>query len=190
MQTWIGILVLGVAAPALAAGGDEASDSTFFFYLLNFVLLMAALVYFARKPAIDYFNQRRSDIRADLDQAAQLKAEAEERHSKWQRRLVDLEQELEGIRATSRERAESERDQILAEARTSAERIQRDASAAIEQETRRARERLHDEASTLAVELASGILKQQVGDTDRDRLLDEFIERIEQAPASGPGGGN
>ena len=179
------VLTLLLASPAAAAEGPSLLWTT-----VNFVILVVALIYFARKPVLEYFAARRETIRGDLDQAAALKKEAEERYAKWQRRLVDLEQELDGIRATARERAEAERDQILADARASAERIQRDAGAAIDQELRRARQSLRDEASDLAVELAGGILEEQVGDGDRDRLLDEFIERIERAPSAGNGGGS
>jgi F-type H+-transporting ATPase subunit b len=180
-------LVLVLAAPALAAGGEEAPS--LFWTTVNFVILVAALFYFVRKPALTFFAERRDGIRQDLAQAAELKKQAEERYAKWQRRLADLEQELDGIRDTARQRAEEERESILADARASAERIQRDATAAIEQETRRAQEQLRDDASNLSIELAAGILKQQVGDSDRDRLLDEFISRIEQAPRAN-GGGN
>ncbi len=180
------LFVIGLAAPASAAGGEGPS---LLWTTVNFLILVGALFYFARKPVLEFFAERRAGIRADLDQAATLKKDAEERYAKWQRKLADLEQELGEIRATSRQRAEEERDAILADARASAERIQRDATAAIEQETRRAQQELRDEASTLSIELASGILKQQVGDADRDRLMDEFIGRIEQAPRAN-GGGN
>jgi F-type H+-transporting ATPase subunit b len=173
-----------VAAPAAAAGGSEGGTGLLF-PALNFLLLIAVLVYFVRKPAQEYFAQRRSRIQADLREAAELKKQAEERHAKWQRRLADLERELEEIRATSRERAETEREHILADARKAAERIRREATSAIEQELRRARARLRDEASDLAVELAEGMLRQQVTDADRARLLDEFIARVEDRASAG-----
>jgi F-type H+-transporting ATPase subunit b len=179
---WLtGVLCLA-SAPALAAG-DSEGGSGLLFPMLNFALLIAALVYFARKPALAFFAERRSRIESDLREAAQLKKEAEERHAKWQRRLADLERELEGIRETSRERAETEREHILADARAAAERIRGEASTAIERELRRARERLRDEASELAVELAEGLLREQVTDDDRNRLLDEFIARVEDSGA-------
>jgi F-type H+-transporting ATPase subunit b len=109
-----------------------------------------------------------------------MRRRAEERYSKWQRRLVDLEAELESIRDTARERAEREREQIVGDARAAAERIKHDARSAVEQELRRAREQLRDEASQLAVELAAEVLRDQVTTQDRERLLDEFIQRIEQ----------
>ena len=178
-----------IAVPALATSGGSEDGSSLFYPVLNFVLLLAVLVYFLRKPAQAFFADRRSRIQAELLEAAQLKKDAEVRHARWQRRLADLERELEAIRDTSRERAETEREHILADARAAADRIRSDASTAIEQELRRARERLRDEASDLAVELAEGLLREQVTDADRDRLLDEFIARVEQ-PVTSSGAGS
>ncbi len=179
--------VVSLAAPALAAGGGGGEDagSEFFFGALNLLILLAVLVYFARTPIRGFFADRRIRIEQDLRSAADLHREAEERYAEWQRRLVDLDQELEGIRETARERAEAEREHILADARAAAERIRRDTAAAIDQEVRRSQALLRDEASDLATELAAGLLRGQVNEEDRSRLLDEFIARIEQPP-SGP----
>jgi F-type H+-transporting ATPase subunit b len=180
-----GLLCLA-AAPAAAAGDEGGSG--LFYPVLNFVLLIAVLLYFVRKPAQEFFSQRRSRIESDLREAAELKKQAEERHAKWQRRLADLERELDEIRATSRERAETEREHILADARKAAERIRRETTSAIDHELRRARARLRDEASDLAVELAEGLLREQVTDGDRARLLDEFIARVEDSATPGGAG--
>lgn len=185
----VGVLLL--AAPAIAAGGgEEGGGEGLLWPSVNLLILLGVLVYFARKPVQQYFSERRSGISGELDEVAQLKKDAEERFSRWQRRLADLESELDGIRTTARERAETEREHILADARASAERIRRDATAAIEQEVRRAHDRLRQEASDLAVELAAGMLKEQVGEADRERLLDEFITRIEARPERANGGGS
>jgi F-type H+-transporting ATPase subunit b len=181
-----GLAVLLLAAPALAAGGGEGEGGVGLLWpTVNFVMLLAVLVWLARKPAQAYFASRRDAIHTQLQTAAELKKDAEERYAKWQRRLVDLERELEGIRATARERAETEREHILADARASAERIKRDASTAIDQELRRAKDQLRQEASDLAVELAAGLLRENVNDSDRERLLDEFIARVEAVPDAG-----
>jgi F0F1-type ATP synthase membrane subunit b/b' len=42
---------------------------------------------------------------------------------------------------------------------------------------------LHEEAADLAVELAGSLLAEQVTDADRERLVTEFIERIERSDA-------
>ena len=55
---------------------------------------------------------------------------------------------------------------------------------------RRAHDRLREEASDLAVELAAGMLREQVGPADRERLLDEFITSVENATRRSNGQGS
>jgi F-type H+-transporting ATPase subunit b len=181
--------VVAAAGPALASGEGEGGVGDLFFPALNFAILIAVLVYFARKPIRAFFAERRAQIQDDLKRAAALQAEAEARYAKWQRRLADLDTELEGIRAAVRERAETEREHMLADATASAERIRNEARAAVEQELRHARAQLREEASELAIELAGERLKGQVTAADRDRLFDEFIERVEGTPAGDDGSG-
>ena len=168
------------ALPAQASEGSDGGLSDLLWPAVNLAILIAVLVHFARKPIGDYFADRRSGIQDELKGAAGELADAEATYAKWQRRLIDLEAELEEIRATSSQRAEAERDKILSNARASAERIRRDASVAVEMELRRARETLREEATQLALELATERLEREVTDADRDRLLDEFIDRIDE----------
>lgn len=145
---------------------------------VNLLILLAALIYFARRPIQAFFAGRRDGIQAELQGSADQLAEAEATYAKWQHRLIGLESELEGIRATSRQRAEDERNRIISDARASAERIRRDAASAVEQELRRARGALRAEASQLAMELAAERLEREITDEDRNRLVDEFIDRV------------
>jgi len=181
------ITVVGLlfATPAVASGGEDAG---LLYPIINFVLLIAALIYFARKPVLQFFNDRRGEIQNDLKKSSDLLGEAEAKFASWQRKLADLDQELETIRETSRQRAENERASIIADATASAERIRADATAAIEQELRRSRAVLREEAADLALELAENLLRDQVNDGDRVRLVGEFIERIEEPTAPNESG--
>ena len=182
---FITVFGLLLANPALAAGGEDAG---LLYPIINFVLLIAALVYFARKPVLQFFNDRRGEIQNDLKKSSDLLGEAEAKFASWQRKLADLDQELETIREASRQRAENERANIIADATASAERIRADATAAIEQELRRSRAVLREEAADLALELAANLLRSQVNDGDRERLVSEFIERIEDTSAQSGAG--
>jgi F-type H+-transporting ATPase subunit b len=177
---WVALMC---ALPAQASDEHGAGLSEHLWPAVNFAILVAVLVYFARKPIQVHFASRRSNIQSDLKGAAEQLSEAEATYAKWQRRLIELEFELDEIRSTSSQRAEAERDKILSDARATAERIRRDASVAVEMELRRAREELREEATQLAMELATKRLEREVTDADRDRLLDEFIDRIEVTPS-------
>ena len=173
-----------LAVPARASEESASGLEAFVWPAVNLVLLLSVLVYFARKPLRAYFDKRRSAIRSELQAAADQLATAETTYANWQRRMIDLDRELEGIRATSRQRAEAERERIINDARATAERIRSDATAAIELELRRAREVLREEAAQLAIELAGERLTREVTDADRDRLIDEFIDLIAATPGS------
>ncbi len=174
-----------LAVPAYASDQPAGGLQSFVWPAVNLVILLAVLVYFARKPLQAYFDKRRSDIAGELQSSADELATAESTYAKWQRRMIDLEGELDEIRATSRQRAEAERERIIEAARATAERVQRDATTAIELELRRAREILREEATQLAIELAGERLSREVTEADRDRLIDEFIGRIASTPGSG-----
>jgi F-type H+-transporting ATPase subunit b len=178
-----GAAVLLLPGQALAAG-DGGGLGALLYQALNLAIVLGILFYFGRKPVLEYFATRRSDIKRDLDTAAELLATAESRNSEIQRKLADLQGEIEESRETSRRRADEECERILAEARKAAERIRADAHAAAEQELTRAREALRAEAADLAIKLAAELLDQNVGEGDRERLLDEFITRIESGPGA------
>ena len=180
----ITLLLILLALPAHASDDSASGLQAFLWPAVNLIILIAVLVYFARKPLRAYFDKRRSDIQGELQTAADQLATAETTYANWQRRMIDLDGELEEIRATSRQRAEAERERIIEDARASAERIRRDATAAVDLELRRAREVLREEAAQLAIELAGERLAREVTDTDRDRLVDEFIDLIATTPGS------
>jgi F-type H+-transporting ATPase subunit b len=177
-------LLILLALPAHAADDSASGLQAFLWPAVNLIILIAVLVYFTRKPLRAYFDKRRSDIQRDLQTAADQLATAESTYADWQRRMIDLDGELEEIRTTARQRAEAERERIIEDARASAERIRRDATAAVDLELRRAREILREEAAQLAIELAGERLAREVTDVDRDRLVDEFIDLIGSTPDS------
>lgn len=172
-------LLLASAAPAFAAS-EEGHGGGLFWQTLNVLLLVAVLIYFARKPVLSYLAERRDTIAKNLESSAALLADAERRLAEWNEKAANLDREVASIRDATRRAAEAERDRILADARVTAERIRRSASAVVERELQQAREALRREAADLAVELAARTLREQVNDADRTRLVDEFIGHVER----------
>ena len=187
-----GLAFLAALAPAVAsaaAGGDEHGSglTTFVWHSVNLLLLIGVLVYFARGPIASFLNDRRAKIEDGIHSAGRELAEAERKLAVCEQRLASLDEEIAGIRSAVQRQAEGERDRLLAEAHGTAERIRRDAVAAVEQEVRHARTQLRAETVDLAVQLAGELLRSQVGDADRTRLVDDFVQRIE-APETGDAG--
>ena len=74
------LLVLLAPSAALAAGDGAAAD--LFWRVVNVVLLLAVLVVFARKPLQGFFRDRRDRIQNEVQAAAHMRQEAEERHAR------------------------------------------------------------------------------------------------------------
>lgn len=179
--------LLPIAAKAAGDGGHGAGAATIFWHALNLLILIGVLVYFARAPIASFLAARRAQIEEGIESAGRELAEAERRLATCEQRAASLEAELDEIRRVVRQQAEGERDRLLAEAHATAERIERDAVTAAEQEVRHARERLRAETVDLAIQIAGETLRGQVTDADRARLVDDFVQRIEH---SGPSAGS
>lgn len=186
----VGLLTVFFAGSAFAAGGGDADHDPIVeaaWQGFNLLIVLGVLVYFGRGPVGEFFATRRSDIQKDLSEAADLLSQAEQRNADLQRRLADLSSEVENIHESTTRRAEEESERILADARATAERIRNDAQTAVDQELRRAKSELRDEAATIALELAAQKLSDNVSDADRERLMDEFITRVEPSTTAGQG---
>lgn len=187
---WSLLTAAALLAPASAfaesAPPAEGHTGTLVWHAVNLTALLLVLVYFLRAPIRGFFATRRRDIEHNLERAAAVLREAEERLAEWKSRMARLETEIAEIRRVAEERAEAERQRILADAAAAAARIRRDGAAAVEQEEHRAREALRKEAADLAIELAGEVLRQQVTDADRARLAEEFIARMETPPPRTP----
>lgn len=176
--------LFALLAPAIAFAEEEGGGhgGHLVWHLANLALVIGVIVYFARAPIRTFMAERRQSIEAGIESARAELAEAERLLAECNQRIASLDREVEGIRNTVRAQAENERERLLADARAVAERIRRDAQLAVEQEARGARESLRNEAAEMAVRLAGDLLKRQVTDGDRSRLVDEFVERVESSP--------
>jgi F-type H+-transporting ATPase subunit b len=170
----VGLLLLSPARAAAEGVGG------LFWETANLALLFGVIVYFARRPVLHYLAERRAAVRNDLETAAKLLKDAEERLAEWNRRAMRLDEDMASIREATRRSAEHEAASIVAEAEETAARIRANAEGAIESELRRARRMLRAEVGELAVALAAELLRQQLAEEDRDRLLDEFVRKLEQ----------
>ncbi len=168
--------------PGTASAAEGSGAGALLWHAFNLSLLLGIIVYFARSPLREVMASRRTQIESELEEARSNLERAESQLLEWQQRMGDLDRELDEIRAAVRSQAEGERDRILADAETGAERIRTNAVAAVEQEARRARDLLRTESAELALERAGEVIQQRIGEGDRDRLFDEFLTRLHDLP--------
>lgn len=151
------------------------------FHALNFLLLVGLLVWAGRGPLRDMLHQRALALRTGIDEAQALRAEAVARHEALTARLAALEAEVGEIHARATRDAEAEAARIVERAEAGAARLKETVSRQIRDEAARARQALRAEAVEIAVELAEGILRDQVSADDQQRLAAAFLDTVRSA---------
>jgi F-type H+-transporting ATPase subunit b len=180
------LLAAVVLAPAtvLAAGGGEGGHHSLFtvsflYSVINFVILVGFLIYVLRKPLRSFLSERREGVRRAIDEAKDAKLKAEQTLAEYRNRMVNLEGELNTLRAEIISTGERERDQLLAAAKTQAEKIIADAKLIGDQEVRRAKIELREEMVRLATQLAEKSLLSSVSAQDQQKQLNDFVSKLE-----------
>ena len=149
--------------------------------LLNSAVLYWLLVRFAKKPIADGLKARKANILRGMQEAGQMKKEAEERLADYEQKLATVDQEIERVRIDMRASGQSERKRILAEAKEKRARMERDAQTLISQELKSARESLIGEMSRAALRSAETTLRTRVTAADQARLAEDYLAGIKTA---------
>jgi F0F1-type ATP synthase membrane subunit b/b' len=141
--------------------------------LLNLVLFLAVLIYFVAKPMSAAFRKRQLEVERRAQDAEKRRAEVDRLSGEIEQRTLRLEREIEEIRRQGLTEGESARAELAARANEAQEEIARRLAEA-KAELRRA-------AAELTAQHASEILKREVNDEDRHRILEDGAERLKQA---------
>ena len=155
--------------------------------LLNLGLFLGLLWYFLRKPAADFFGNRRSGIAATLAKADNDRRRAEQLSVELKARLASIETELANLKEAALRDADAEGAALLAKSQSDADQILAKTRADLDNRVRAARAELMAFAGDLSIDLARELLQKNVTVDDEKRLLAEGIEHLTGA-AKGRGG--
>jgi len=147
---------------------------------LNFGLLVVALVWLLRKPAKQYFAGRTSEIQKDILEATKAREEAEARAAEMERRLTDLEKEIQELRASARSEMEAEDERLRTETELALAKLRSRSEQEISATARAAGQELRAEAARLALELARGKVRQKMTPDVSSRLLHSFVDQLDE----------
>ncbi|MBP8696721.1 MAG: F0F1 ATP synthase subunit B [Syntrophobacterales bacterium] len=182
VMTVLGIVLVATVAWA-AGGGEDHGDAKaqfidFGWRVANFLVLMGILYWLMWKKIKTFFAGRREGIKASLEEAELVKADAEKKFREYDEKLKKAEEEIQGISDMIRAQGEEEKKRIIADAQRAAEKMKEDAKARMDQELKKARNELRLEASELAVQMAEDILKKKVTKEDHEGMVREYLDRM------------
>lgn len=164
----------------LDSDSDDYVANALAFHAFNF-LIYAGIIWFGAGAMLrDGARARAIGIKADINEASELRADAKKRHDAVIERLAALEGEIASMHAQAEAEARAEEAAIRERAEATARRIAETTERQIRDEAVRARGELRREAVELAVKLAEGILLKEVQPTDQRRLAQQFLDSIQQ----------
>ncbi len=148
--------------------------------LVNFLILAGALVYFFRAPFHQYLADRHTQVRADLEAAAEMKRAATAQMTTVEKQLKALPADLEILKSRGAQEIAAEEQRIAAAAAAERERLVEQTRREIDLQLRVAHRELVEHAATLAVNLATDQMKSTITPADQARLVARYVEQVKK----------
>ncbi len=180
----LSVALVATASAAFASGAEAGHGGipwgTIAKQAANFIILVAALVYFLKKPLSDFLKDRSASLAKAIDDAAKAKAEGLAKMAAIDAKMANLPAEIEGMNRKMASEGEEESRKIREAAAAEIERIRQQAKFAADQEVRKAKSELRAEAALLAGASAEEIVRRSLTPDDPERLVRENIDRIRE----------
>jgi F-type H+-transporting ATPase subunit b len=146
--------------------------------LLNFGVLLFLLIKFGGKAINKGLRERHEQLKTDLEEATRLRAAGELRFKEQEKRLANLESELDAMRQSILKEAEHEKARIIAAAEEKARRVQDETRFQLDQQVKDAELRFRAEVAQAAIKIADELLRRSVNTTDEQRLIQTFVTEL------------
>ena len=162
---------------------EEPMSAPFIFLVLNFVLLFWLVAKFGGRAAKKLAVERHDQIKTALDEAAKLRAQAQEKLAEYDSKLKQADSEITKLVEGMRADAEADKKRILDNAERQAAQLKRDAESRIAAEIEAARGALKREVSAAATAAAEKLLREKMTPADQSKVITTFISDVQKAAA-------
>ena len=140
---------------------------TFVAQICNLFIQMYLIKRFLFKPVHEILEKRRAAADAEIIQAEETKAKAEEMRAEYERNMQDARQKANEILDSARNTAAIQSEKILKEAQ--------DQTFAMKN---KAVNEVKGEIGDMAVEIAGKVIEREINEKDHEKLIDEFISNV------------
>jgi F-type H+-transporting ATPase subunit b len=176
----LGLLMAGAAFGAEAHGEAAETWTTkmILFRVVNTLILFAILVYFLKTPLATYFSERSEKIRREIDEVKEQRNQAEIKLKEYEEKIAGMEQELEKMKENLRQAAQADGAKVMESAEEMAAKIKESARLTAEQELRKAKTMLQNEAVEMAMEVAEALITDKITDQDRKAIVEDYLGKV------------
>jgi F-type H+-transporting ATPase subunit b len=146
--------------------------------LLTFGISVFILWKYAFGPLQRVIDERRAGIQNSMDVAEETRVEAARLLEEYKVTLAKVRGEAEEILERSRTTGEHAKAEIMAEARTQADRVLAQAHDQIERDTRAALRELKGQIASLTAMATEKVTARSLTEADQSRLIDEALAEL------------
>jgi F-type H+-transporting ATPase subunit b len=146
---------------------------------VNFAILAGFLAWLIRKYGVPFFEARSERIQREITEAAKIRKDAETSSADVDRRLANLQADLDALRAESRRELESLERQHGSKTSAEIARIQSNVEQEIAAAAKAARLELKRYSAELAIQLASEKIRGRMTPGAQEELVRDFLRQLD-----------
>ncbi len=169
---------------------SEASDiltklgldwKSILFYVVNFIILLGALIALLYKPVKKMLKNKRQSIDGVYAENEQLKAESEKLKADYDKMVADMKLENARVAAKVADAAQELAIAVLAEAQEQAQSIVNSAKKEAATQMEQLKGEYRNSVNGLAVQIAEKLLEREISDRDNAALIEQVLSDWEDA---------
>lgn len=149
--------------------------------LINLVLIFLIVKKFLFGPVEKMLAKRQGEVDKQYADAEEAAAEARQDKAAWAEKLAGADEEADARLKAADKTAREHGDRIVADARTRAEDIVRQAKNEAALEKTRAEAAMKEEIVQVSTALAEKMLEREIAAADHQQLIDSFLDEIGDA---------
>ncbi len=146
----------------------------------NFLLLVYLLKKFAWGPVIGALEKREKQIADDKQTAADARKTAEALKKELDERLAQISSEAAQKMAAAVKTGETQKEQLLAQAKEQAQRLIEQAAVQIQAEKEKALADVRGEIASISMMAASRVVGQDLKDDNADKIVAQVLQEVQQ----------
>lgn len=176
---WLALCLLSLhvtAGVALAADGGWRPTYDLVMRWINFIILVAVIVRYARQPVKTFLQARSIEVRIEIEDLEKQKAKAVSAAAAIRQSLADSEARLAEIKARLLADGERRKEALLEQAEVESAMMLKDAERKIEGLLHKAQATLRGEIVDNAIDLAMERLPREIAPEDHEQLMADFFQ--------------
>lgn len=148
-------------------------------HILNIIVLFVVLRALLYKPVKKFMQAREDKIKAQKNEIAASKAEAEELKKKYEAKLAEADSDAKNIMREAGEKAQLQSTEIIKEAQARAKDILLQADSSADELRNKAAQSIRQDVVSTAADMAAKILSREIDEKDNADIADRFFTELE-----------